>query len=112
MDVNVWMVRTGIGSDTQKFADGKKHTFHFKLRTPPEVAFHLGEIQATGVDGEGAVKRQELQAKFLAESICSEDGTLLLDEAKALLIAPALKNQLCSIVIAKSVETVSQLGKT
>lgn len=111
MDINQWKVRTGIGSSTQKFVGGKKETLHFKLRAPDEWAFHLGEIAATSETGEGAVNRQQLMAKFIAESLCHEDGTLLTDIDTVSMFAPSLKQQLCQIIIAASSESVATLGK-
>ena len=102
-----------IRSETQKFGDGKEHTFHFKARAPNEIAAHFGTVQGLNKDGQSAdaaVAVQKEIAKFIAESLCNEDGTSLLTAEVAERIGPVLKGQLRDIIVGGSTKTVSELG--
>jgi hypothetical protein len=102
-----------IRAETRPFADGKEHTFHFKARSPNEIAAHFGAVQSVTKDGqtpETAIAAQKELAKFIAESLCNEDGTPLLSVAQAENIAPILKGELRAIIVDGSSKTVSELG--
>jgi len=102
-----------IRAETRPFADGKDHTFHFRARAPNEIAAHFGAVQALTKDGqtsEAAVSVQKELAKFIAESLCTEDGKPLLDAATAERIAPILKGELRAVIVDGSSKTVSELG--
>ena len=78
-----------------------------------EIAAHFGAVQSLTKDGqtpESAVAVQKEIAKFIAESLCNEDGTPLLTAAQAENIGPILKGELRTIVLDGSNKTVSELG--
>jgi len=102
-----------VRAETRPFGDGKDHTFHFRARAPNEIAAHFGAVQALTKDGqtaEAAVAVQKELARFIADSLCNEDGTPMLDAKKAEQIAPVLKNELRAIIVDGSSKTVSELG--
>lgn len=112
MNKSRWLTQPGIRAETQTFADNQTETFHYRVRTPAELAAHFGALAALPQDGPGAVQAQALLTDFLAETLCDEAGAPILSKAEAALISPRLKNQLRDIIVTGSSTVVADLGKT
>lgn len=105
MDKALLFYRGGIRSAEVKLADDAMHRLHYKARTPNELAAYFGGEHALGEDEKGNVARQKHRAKFIADSLCNEDGTPLLTLAEAELIPGSLKGEICALVISGSNES-------
>lgn len=104
------MYRGGVRSATKTLADGKEHTLYYKAKTPNEIAAFLGAQQRIADDAAGDAERQKTRARFIAESLCNEDGAQLMTFEEAQLIPVTLKPQLCEMVILGSNE-IGDAGK-
>jgi hypothetical protein len=91
-------------------ADGEEHTLYFLAKTPTELALFAGADGRYTQDEKGDLARQKNRAKFIGESLCEEDGTLLLTSEEALLIPPSLKTELCALIFEVS-NTPGEAGK-
>lgn len=104
MDKSLLMFRGGVRSVVKTLADGNEHTLYYKARTPNELAAYFG-AESTFEDGEkGNVARQKHRAKFIAESLCTEDGAPLMTLAEAELIPGSLKAEICGFIVSGSNE--------
>jgi hypothetical protein len=110
MDKALLMFRGGVRSAKRKLADGNEHSLHFKAKTPNEIALFLGSQNRISDDEAGDIARQDLRAKFIATSLCHEDGSLLMTEDEAKLIPATLKPQLCEMILLGSNE-IGDAGK-
>ena len=89
MDKALLMFRGGIRSVKKMLSDGNKHTLYYKAKTPNELAAHFGAEQAFTSDEAGNVARQKYRAKFIASSMCTEDGRPSVTVAEAELVLAA-----------------------
>lgn len=110
MDKSLLMFRSGVRSAVKKLADGQDHTLYYKAKTPDEIALFLGAQNRVSDDEAGDIARQRTRAKFIATSLCNEDGTLLMTEAEANLIPATLKPELCTLIITGS-NDIGDAGK-
>lgn len=110
MDKSLLMFRGGVRSVKKLLADGKEHDLFYKARTPNELAQHFGAANALPNDGDGAVSLQKLRAKFIAASLCTEDGEPLMTIAEAENIPGTLKNEIVLMVSQGSAE-IGDAGK-
>ena len=104
MDKSLLMFRGGVRTATKKLADGQEHTLYYKAKTPNEISVFLGGQQRFPDDEAGDLARQVSRAKFIASSLCNEDGTPLMTESEAQLIPTTLKPQLCEMIVLGSNE--------
>lgn len=105
MDKSLLMYRGGVLSVVRKLVDGQDHTLHYKAKTPNEMAAYFGAQQVLEPGEVGAVARQKLHAKFIAESLCDPEGVLLMTPAEAELIPAALKSEICDFILVGSNKT-------
>ncbi len=110
VDKSLLMFRGGIRTATKKLADGNEHQLHYKAKTPDEIAVFLGAQGRFTQDEAGDLARQRTRAKFIASSLCNEDGTPLMTEAEAMLIPATLKPELCELIVVGSNE-IGDAGK-
>lgn len=110
VDKNLLLFRGGVRSVTKTLADGQEHTFHYKAKTPDEIALFLGAQSRVPDDEKGDLLRQNLRAKFIASSLCEEGGEPLMTEAEAKMIPATLKPELCALILHGSNE-VGDAGK-
>jgi hypothetical protein len=104
MDKSLFMFRGGVRTITKKLADGTEHTIYYKAKTPNEIALFLGAEGRVPNDEKGDLLRQEIRANFIADSLCNEDGSLLMTRADALLIPSTLKPEICQFIVTGSNE--------
>lgn len=104
MDKALLLFRGGVRSVVRTLADGAEHTLHYKARTPNELAAYFGAEASYGDNEKDNVARQKTRARFIAESLCNEDGTPLLTVAEAELVPGTLKAEICQFIIAGSNE--------
>jgi len=104
------LFRGGVRSATKTLADGKEHTLYYKARTPNEVAVFVGAQQRFAGDEAGDLARQDHRARFIADSLCHEDGSPLMTEDEAKLIPATLKPEICEMVVRGSNE-IGDAGK-
>lgn len=104
------LFRGGVRAFAKVYEDGTSETFHYKARTPNELAAFSGAENVLGTDAEGAVKRQKLRAKFIAESLCDESGEPVVTAAEAEKIPAPTKVELCQLILDGSNE-VGDAGK-
>jgi hypothetical protein len=109
MDKQILMFRGGVKSATKKLADGKEYTIFFKSRTPEEIAVFVGIQSRMTDDTAGDLARQKGRAEFIANSLCNEDGSLLMTIEEARMIPVTLKPQLCEMIITAS-NDIGDLG--
>ena len=102
MDKSLIMFRGGVRSITKKLSDGKEHQIFYKARTPNEIASYLGAESRIPNDEKGDILRQEIRANFIADSLCNEDGSLLMTHADALMIPGTLKPEICAFIVTGS----------
>jgi hypothetical protein len=110
MDKSLLMFRGGVRSTVKRLADGNEHTLFYKAKTPDEIALFLGAQGRFTPDEAGDLARQKTRAKFIASSLCNEDGTLLMTEAEAALIPATLKPELCELIVIGS-NDIGDAGK-
>ena len=104
------LFRGGVRSATKKLADGQEHTLYYKAKTPDEIAVFLGSQSRFTNDETGDLARQKTRAKFIASSLCNEDGSPLLTESEAMMIPATLKPELCELIVVGSNE-IGDAGK-
>lgn len=104
MDKALLLYRGGVRSVVRTLADGAEHTLYYKARTPNELAVYFGAESTFGDDEKGNLARQKARARFIADSLCTEDGEPLLTLAEAELVPGTLKAEICQFVIAGSNE--------
>ena len=92
------LFRGGLRTFTKTYEDATVETFHYKARTPNELAAHFGAENALKDDAEGGVARQRLRAKLIATSLCTESGEPLLTASEAELIPGSLKAEICNLI--------------
>jgi hypothetical protein len=102
MDKSLLMYRGGVRSVVRKLVDGQDHTLHFKARTPNEMAAFFGSLDLIEKGPKGNVDRQKIQAAFIADALCNEDGTQLMTPADAELIPGSLKVEICAFITTES----------
>jgi hypothetical protein len=105
MDKSLLMYRGGVRSVVKKLVDEQEHTLHYRAKTPNELAAFFGGLHVLQPGEEGAVARQKLQAKLIAESLCHPDGEPLMTLADAELVPASLKAQICDFILVGSNET-------
>ncbi len=104
------MFRGGVRSVTKTLADGKEHPLYYKARTPTEVAACRGAIASFTSDEAGYIARDKYLGKFLANSMCNEDGSPLFTLDEAMQVPDNLKVELCLLIVEGSNE-VGDAGK-
>lgn len=110
LDKSLLMFRGGVRSVSKKLADGEEHMLFYKAKTPNEIAVFLGAQGRFTQDEAGDLARQKTRAKFIAESLCNEDGSPLMTEAEAQMIPATLKPELCELIVTGSNE-IGDAGK-
>lgn len=110
MDKSLLMFRGGVRTAKKKLSDGNEHVLHFKAKTPDEIALFLGAQNRVTDDEAGDLARQVIRARFIATSLCHEDGSLLMTEEEARLVPATLKPQLCEMILVGSNE-IGEAGK-
>lgn len=110
MDKSLLMFRGGVRSATKTLSDGQEHTLHYKAKTPNEISVFLGSQTRFSEDEAGDLARQVSRAKFIASSLCTEDGAPLMTEQEAQLIPTTLKPQLCEMIVIGS-NDIGEAGK-
>lgn len=110
MDKSLLMFRGGVRSEKKKLVDGKEHDLHFLARTPNEIALFLGAQNRITDDAAGDVERQDLRARFIANSLCHPDGSPLMTFEEAQLIPATLKPEIIQMVILGS-SSIGDAGK-
>lgn len=110
MDKSLLLFRGGVRSAKKKLADGNQHTLYYKAKTPDEIAMFIGATQRITDDEAGDLMRQTVRARFIATSLCHEDGALLLTEDEARLIPATLKPELCQLIMEGS-NDIGEAGK-
>lgn len=90
MNKSLLFARGGI-RDFKMVLAGEEQVFHYKARTPNELASHFGAINAAKEDAAGMVAMQQELARFLVSSLCEPDGTPLLKQDEAERIPGSLK---------------------
>lgn len=102
VDKSLLMFRGGVRSAKKTLADGQEHTLYYKARTPNELAAYFGAESSFANDAEGNVARQKARAKFIASSLCTEDGEPLMTLAEAEMVLGSLKAEICNMIVAGS----------
>lgn len=110
VDKTLLMFAGGIRTATKVLADGKEHALHFHARTPNQIAVFVGAQNRVTEDEAGDLARQNIRAKFIAESLCTEDGSPLMTEQEAQQIPATLKPELCQLILKGSSE-IGDAGK-
>lgn len=110
MDKSRLLFRGGIRSFSKTYEDGTSETFHYKARTPNELAAHFGALATFGENAEGFVSRQKHLAKFIADSICDETGAAQFTAKEAENILASTKAEIVSLIVVGSNE-VGDAGK-
>jgi hypothetical protein len=104
MDKSLLFARGGIREAKKVFADGQEHTFHYKAKTPNELAAHFGAINIAKEDADGMVAMQKELARFIAASLCEPDGSPFITPAEAERIPGSLKAELRNLILIGSNE--------
>jgi hypothetical protein len=104
MDKSLLMVRGGVRCVKKTLADGKEHDIFYKARTPNEIALYLGAESRVPNDENGDLMRQKSRAQFIADSLCNEDGSVLMSLDEALMVPATLKPELCRLIVQGSNE--------
>ena len=107
MDKALLMYRAGVRSVKRTLADGKEHEIFYKAATPTEIAL-LGAAHARlagKYDDDSAKAMQKLQAQFIADHLCNEDGSALMTVDEAMNIPTTLKPEICKFIVEGSNET-------
>lgn len=99
MDKGLLLFRGGVRSAKKKLADGNEHALFFRAKTPNEIALYVGAMGRITNDEAGDIARQTIRARFIATSLCHEDGSALLTEAEAELVPATLKPELCQMIM-------------
>lgn len=99
------MFRGGVRSFVKKYEDDTEETFHYKARTPEELAAHFGALQAFTPDAPGAVARQAHLAKFIAASMCDEAGNPVITAAEAAKLTATNKAEIANLIATGSNES-------
>jgi len=110
MDKALLMFRGGVRTARKKLADGAEHDLFYKAKTPDEIALFLGAQNRVSDDEAGDLARQAIRARFIATSLCHEDGSLLMSEDEARMIPATLKPQLCEMILLGS-NDIGEAGK-
>lgn len=109
IDKSLLMFRGGLRS-FKKTLEGSEREFFYKARTPAEVAACRGAIAGSSNDEGGFVARDKFLGKFIASSLCNEDGTALMTPAEAQNIPDTLKLELAILIVNGSTQ-VGDAGK-
>ena len=104
VDKSRLMFRGGTRTFTKKYPDETEEVFHYKARTPNELAAHFGALAAFTETSDGYVARQKHLAKFIAESLCDESGQPLLTAKEADQILASLKAEIVNLIVLGSNE--------
>lgn len=110
VDKSRLLFRGGIRNFRKTFEDGTDETFHYKARTPNELAAHFGSLAAFPETADGFVARQKHLAKFIADSICDEGGQPEFSAKEAEQMFPQLKAELANLIVVGSSE-IGDAGK-
>lgn len=104
LDKSALMVSVGaVLSDVKTLADGKEHTLYFKAKSTTEVATFLGAERRDKDETEADdLAREGRRAKFIATSLCEEDGSVVMTLDEAMQIPATLKPELCQMIVAGS----------
>lgn len=110
VDKSRLLFRGGIRSFTKTYEDETVETFHYKARTPNELAAFVGGENVLKDDAAGGIARQKHRAQFLASSLCTETGEALVTVAEAEMIPGTLKAEICNLIVVGS-NDVGEAGK-
>lgn len=102
VDKSRLLFRGGIRTFSKVYEDGTSETFHYKARTPNELAGHFGALAAFPESADGFVSRQKHFAKFIADSLCDETGEPVFSAKEAEQILAPTKNEIVSLIVVGS----------